>query len=63
LVDVARQHVNGSVVVDFNHSHETFNIQWFILFKPCQNHWGVGRSDTIEGQMLKESHTYEKCPT
>jgi transposase InsO family protein len=27
LVDVACQHVNGSVVVDFNHSHETFNIQ------------------------------------
>ncbi len=23
----------------------------------------VGRSDTDKGQMLKESHTYEKCPT
>jgi hypothetical protein len=23
----------------------------------------VGRSDTNEGQMLKESHTYEKHPT
>jgi hypothetical protein len=23
----------------------------------------VGRSDTNEGQMLKETHTYEKCPT
>jgi hypothetical protein len=23
----------------------------------------VGRSDTNEGRMLKESHTYEKCPT
>ncbi len=23
----------------------------------------VGRSDTNKGRMLKESHTYEKCPT
>jgi hypothetical protein len=27
LIDVARQHVNGTVVVDLNHSHETFNIR------------------------------------
>jgi hypothetical protein len=26
LIDVAHQHVNGTVVVDLNHSHETFNI-------------------------------------
>jgi hypothetical protein len=24
---------------------------------------GVGRSDMDEGQVLKESHTYEKCLT
>jgi hypothetical protein len=26
LIDVARQHVNGTVMVDLNHSHKTFNI-------------------------------------
>jgi hypothetical protein len=26
-------------------------------------HLAVGRSDTNEGRMLKESHTYEKHPT
>jgi hypothetical protein len=26
LIDVARQHVNGTIMVDLNHSHETFNI-------------------------------------
>jgi hypothetical protein len=40
LIDVARQHVNGTVMVDLNHSHETFNIRWLIPFKPHQNHWG-----------------------
>jgi hypothetical protein len=30
LIDVACQHVNGTVVVDLNHSHETFNIQQLI---------------------------------
>jgi hypothetical protein len=38
LIDVASQHVNGTVVVDLNHSHETFNIWRLIPFKPCQNH-------------------------
>ena len=38
LIDVARQHVNGTVVVDLNHSHETFNIRRLIPFKPHQNH-------------------------
>jgi hypothetical protein len=27
-------------VVDLNYSHEMFNIQQLIPFKPCQNHWG-----------------------
>jgi hypothetical protein len=30
--------------------------------KKCHGR-GVGRSDTNEGRMLKESHTYEKHPT
>jgi hypothetical protein len=30
LIDVACQHVNGTVVVDLNHSHETFNIRRLI---------------------------------
>ncbi len=34
LIDVARQHVNGTIMVDLNHSHEMFNIQRLILFKP-----------------------------
>jgi hypothetical protein len=39
LIDVARQRVNGTVVVDLNHhSHETFNIRRLIPFKPRQNH-------------------------
>jgi hypothetical protein len=38
LIDVASQHVNGTVVVDLNHSHKTFNIRQLIPFKPCQNH-------------------------
>jgi hypothetical protein len=38
LIDVARQHVNGTAVVDLNHSHATFNIRRLSLFKPCQNH-------------------------
>jgi hypothetical protein len=38
LIDVARQHVNGTVVIDLNHSHETFNIRRLIPFKPRQNH-------------------------
>jgi hypothetical protein len=38
LIDVACQHVNGTVVVDLNHSHKTFNIWQLIPFKPCQNH-------------------------
>jgi hypothetical protein len=38
LIDVAHQHVNGTVKVDLNHSHETFNIRQLIPFKPCQNH-------------------------
>jgi hypothetical protein len=38
LIDVARQHVNHTVVVDLNYSHEMFNIQQLIPFKPCQNH-------------------------
>jgi hypothetical protein len=40
LIDVACQHVNGTVVVDLNHSHKTFNIWQLIPFKPHQNHWG-----------------------
>jgi hypothetical protein len=40
LIDVACQLVNGTIVVDLNHSHETFNIQRLIPFKPRQNHWG-----------------------
>jgi hypothetical protein len=40
LIDVARQHVNGTIMVDLNHSHKMFNIRWLIPFKPCQNHWG-----------------------
>jgi hypothetical protein len=40
LIDVACQHVNGTIVVDLNHSHETFNIWQLIPFKPHQNHWG-----------------------
>jgi hypothetical protein len=27
LIDVACQHVNGTIVIDLNHSHETFNIR------------------------------------
>jgi hypothetical protein len=27
LIDVARQHVNGTIMVDLNHSHKTFNIR------------------------------------
>jgi hypothetical protein len=38
LIDVACQHVNGTVVVDLNHSHETFNIRQLIPLKPRQNH-------------------------
>jgi hypothetical protein len=38
LIDVARQHVNGTIMVDLNHSHERFNIRQLIPFKPCQNH-------------------------
>jgi hypothetical protein len=38
LIDVARQHVNGTVMVDLNHSHKAFNIRQLIPFKPCQNH-------------------------
>jgi hypothetical protein len=30
LIDVACQHVNGTIMVDLNHSHETFNIQQLI---------------------------------
>jgi hypothetical protein len=39
LIDVVHQHVNGTVIVELNHSHKIFNIQWLIPFKPCQNHW------------------------
>jgi hypothetical protein len=38
LIDVACQHVNGTIVVDLNHSHKTFNIRRLIPFKPCHNH-------------------------
>jgi hypothetical protein len=38
LIDVACQHVNGTVMVDLNHSHEMFNIRQLIPFKPRQNH-------------------------
>jgi hypothetical protein len=38
LYDVACQHVNGTVMVDLNYSHETFNVRRLIPFKPCQNH-------------------------
>jgi hypothetical protein len=38
LIDEARQHVNGTIMVDLNHSHETFNIWQLIPFKPHQNH-------------------------
>jgi hypothetical protein len=27
LIDVARQHVNGTIMVDLNHSHKMFNIR------------------------------------
>jgi hypothetical protein len=40
LIDVACQHVNGTIMVDVNHSHETFNIRRLIPFKPHQNNWG-----------------------
>jgi hypothetical protein len=40
LIDVACQHVNGTIVIDLNHSDETFNIQQLIPFKSCQNHGG-----------------------
>jgi hypothetical protein len=50
LIDVARQHVNGTVVVDLNHSHKTLNIQWLITFKPCQNHWGCNLSYHVPHQ-------------
>jgi hypothetical protein len=40
LIDVACQHVNGTFMVDLNHSHETFNIWWLIPLKPYQKHWG-----------------------
>ncbi len=40
LIDVACQHVNGTIMFDLNHSHKTFNIWWLIPFKPHQNHWG-----------------------
>jgi hypothetical protein len=44
LIDVARKHVNGTVMVDLNHSHKAFNIRWLIPFKPHQNHWGCDLS-------------------
>jgi hypothetical protein len=34
LLDVACQHVNGTVVVDLNHSHKMLNIRRLIPFKP-----------------------------
>jgi hypothetical protein len=40
LIDVAHQHVNGTIVVDLNNSHKMFIIWWLILFKPHQNHSG-----------------------
>jgi hypothetical protein len=38
LIDVACQHVNGTIMVDLNHSHEMFNIWQLIPFTPHQNH-------------------------
>jgi hypothetical protein len=40
LNDVARQHVNGTVMVDLNHTHKTFNI--------CTMHEDEGRKDVID---------------
>jgi hypothetical protein len=40
LIDVAHQHVNGTVVVDLNHTHEMFNI--------CTMHKDEGRKDVID---------------
>jgi hypothetical protein len=40
LIDVACQHVNCTIVVDLDHSHEMFNIRQLIWFKPCQINWG-----------------------
>jgi hypothetical protein len=52
LIDVSRQHVNGTVVVDLNHSHETFNIWQLIPFKPCQNHWGCNLSYHVHHHII-----------
>jgi hypothetical protein len=38
FIDSACQHVNGTVVVDLNHSHEMFNIRRLIPFKRRLNH-------------------------
>jgi hypothetical protein len=32
LIDVARQHVNGTIVIDLNHSNKMFNIWWLIPY-------------------------------
>jgi hypothetical protein len=37
LIDVARKQINGTIIVDLNHSHKMFNIHQLIPFKPCQN--------------------------
>jgi hypothetical protein len=40
LIDVARQHVNGTVVVDLNHSHETINI-WRLIPLACRSRFRI----------------------
>jgi hypothetical protein len=50
LIDVACQHVNGTVVVDLNHSHKMFNIRQLIPFKPCQNNGGRNLSYHVPHQ-------------
>jgi transposase InsO family protein len=38
IIDVSRQHVNGTVLVDLNHSQESFNIRRLIPFQRRQPH-------------------------
>jgi hypothetical protein len=38
LIDVARQHDNGTIMVHLNHSDKTLNIWRLIPFKPQKYH-------------------------
>lgn len=33
VIDATKQPINGTVVVDLNHSHETFNVRRLIPFR------------------------------